>query len=204
MKVKICGITRLEDALAAADEGANAIGMIFAPSSARYVTAERARAIISELPPFVMPVGVFVNAPRAEILRTIEVARIQCAQLHGEESPADVTDFPVPVIKGFRVGEDFDVRALAPYKVSAYLLDSYSPGARGGTGKTFDWNVARSALPYGRIILSGGITPANVAEAVRAVHPYAIDLSSGVESSPGIKDRSKIRALFDEIRSVPV
>ncbi|HUI64889.1 MAG TPA: phosphoribosylanthranilate isomerase [Bacteroidota bacterium] len=202
MKVKICGITRLEDAIAAAEEGADAIGLIFVPSSARYIAPERACEIVRELPPFVTPVGVFVNAARGEILRTIEVARLQCLQLHGEESPADVSGYPVPVIKSFRVRENFDVGALGTYKVNAYLLDSYSPGARGGTGKTFDWRVAREAKKHGKIILSGGITPANVAEAAHSVLPYAIDLSSGVESSPGIKDRSKIRALFDEIRSV--
>lgn len=204
MKVKICGITRIEDAVAAVEEGADAIGLIFASASPRYIEPDRAREIIRQLPPFVTPVGVFVNESRGGILRTIGVTGIRCLQLHGGESPSDTEGYPVPVIKSFRVAEDFDLQSLAAYTADAYLLDAYSPASPGGTGKTFDWRIAGEALTLGRIILSGGITPANVAEAVRSVRPYAIDLSSGVESSPGVKDRMKIRALFEQIRSASI
>jgi len=152
------------------------------------------------LPPFVTPVGVFVNAPRETIMRTIEATGIRCLQLHGDEPPEAVEGYPVPVIKSFRVGDRFATDILRTYDVAACLLDAAVPGLHGGTGRTFDWEIARRAAAAGRIILSGGITPANIARAVREVRPYAIDLSSGVESSPGIKERSKIRELFENLR----
>jgi phosphoribosylanthranilate isomerase len=199
--VKICGITREEDARAAADEGAAALGFIFARESPRAIGPDAAGRIIATLPPFVTPVGVFVNAPREEILAMIRRTGIRCLQLHGEESPSDTLGYPVPVIKAFRVGESFDPSILGAYALPAYLLDASVPGMRGGTGKTFDWSRAEGAFRYGRIMLGGGITPENVALASRTVHPYAFDVSSGVESSPGVKDRKKIRALFESLRN---
>ncbi|HUI10968.1 MAG TPA: phosphoribosylanthranilate isomerase [Bacteroidota bacterium] len=203
IRVKICGITRMEDAMAAAEEGASALGFIFFPPSPRYIDSRGAAAIIREIPPFVTPVGVFVNETREEILRTIDATGIRCLQLHGDELPEDTAGYDVPVIKSFRVGDGFDVAAMAPYRAAAYLLDASAPGMYGGTGKTFDWRVARRASETMRIILSGGISPENVARAAAEVMPYAVDLSSGVESAPGIKDRRKIRELFERLKGVP-
>jgi len=201
LSVKICGITRLEDALAAAEEGASAVGFIFVPSSPRRIDTGAAAAIIRALPPFVTPVGVFVNAPRETVVRTIDATGIRCLQLHGDEPPGDTAGYPLPVIKAFRVGEGFDPAVMDAYSVQACLLDASVPGMLGGTGRTFDWEIARRAARSRRIILSGGITPANAARAVAEVRPYAIDLSSGVESAPGIKERSKIRDLFESLRA---
>jgi phosphoribosylanthranilate isomerase len=202
MKVKICGITREEDALTVVDAGADALGFIFSGKSPRQISLAAARHIIAQLPPFVSAVGVFVDVPRAEILETIRHTGIHVVQLHGNEMPRDLYDIPVPVIKAFRIGRSFDVRTLGAYSAGAYLLDTYLPGTPGGTGKTFDWGIAVKAKAFGPVILSGGITPANVAEAARRVRPFAIDISSGVESSPGIKDPEKIRHLFNVVRSV--
>jgi phosphoribosylanthranilate isomerase len=198
--VKICGITRLEDALAAAEEGAAAVGFIFVRTSPRRIEAAAAAEIIEKLPPFLCPVGVFVNERREDVMATIERTGIRCLQFHGEEPPADTAGFPVPVIKSFHVRDDFEPSMIASYPLPAYLLDTYAPGMHGGTGKTFDWRKAQVASRYGRIILSGGITPENAALAVRTVRPYALDVSSGVESSPGVKDRRKIRELFENLR----
>jgi phosphoribosylanthranilate isomerase len=202
MKVKICGITREEDALSAVEAGADALGFIFAEGSPRTIAVAAARHIIAQLPPLVTPVGVFVDAPRSKILQTIHHTGIQVVQLHGNEKPRDLEDIPVPVIKAFRIGRGFDIRTLGTYSAGAYLLDTFLPGIPGGTGKTFDWEIAVKAKAFGPVILSGGITPANVAEATRRVRPYAIDVSSGVESSRGIKDPEKIRHLFNVVRSV--
>jgi phosphoribosylanthranilate isomerase len=201
MIVKICGITRLEDALASAEEGAAAVGFIFVRSSPRYIAPAAAAEIIKKLPPFICPVGVFVNEARADLLTAIERTGIRCLQLHGEETPADTVGYPVPVIKAFRVGDEFDPSVIASYSLPAYLFDAAVPGMHGGTGKTFDWRKAGEASPYGRIILSGGITPENIALACRTVRPYAVDVSSGVESSPGIKDKKRIRSLFENMRN---
>lgn len=201
MIVKICGITRLEDALASAEEGAAAVGFIFVRSSPRYIAPAAAAEIIRKLPPFICPVGVFVNEARADLLTTIERTRIRCLQLHGEETPADTVGYPVPVIKAFRVGDEFDTSVIASYSLPAYLFDAAVPGMHGGTGKTFDWTKVQQAAPYGRIILAGGITPENAAVASRTARPYAIDVSSGVESSPGVKDRRKIKNLFENLRN---
>jgi len=200
MIVKICGITRLEDALAAAEEGAAAVGFIFVRTSPRHIDPGAAAQIIRRLPPFVSPVGVFVNESRANVLAAIERTGIRCLQLHGDERPPETADYPVPVIKSFRVSDDFDPSLIASYSLPAYLLDTFVPGKHGGTGKTFDWKKAHEASRYGRIILGGGITPDNVALAARTAEPYGIDVSSGVETSPGVKDRQKIRSLFRNLR----
>ena len=201
MIIKICGITRLEDALASADEGAGAVGFIFVRSSPRYIAPADAAEIIRKLPPFICPVGVFVNELRENILATIERTGIRCLQLHGEEPPADTVGYAVPVIKSFHVSDEFDPSVMASYPLPAHLLDTSVAGMHGGTGKTFDWRKAVEASRFGRIILSGGITPENVAAASRTVRPHAIDVSSGVESSAGIKDRVRIRNLFENLRN---
>jgi phosphoribosylanthranilate isomerase len=200
MKIKICGITTHEDARAAVDAGADALGFIFVAASKRFLSRDAAASIIAGLPPFVVPVGVFVNEGRKLILETIRRTGIRCLQLHGDETPDDTAGFPIPVIKGFRVGPEFAPTALLSYRTSAYLLDTYAEGKYGGTGKRFDWNLAVAAKEHGRIILSGGLTPDNVGEAVRFVQPYAVDVSSGVEAAPGVKDHRHIEAFVRAAR----
>jgi phosphoribosylanthranilate isomerase len=200
MKVKICGITREEDAKAAVLAGADALGFVFVRSSKRWIGPEHARVIIEGLPPQVLPVGVFVDTPAEEIRRVVGITGVQLVQLHGDETPAEASAVGMPVWKAFRVGTAFDVACLSRYAVDGFLLDAHVEGQAGGTGKTFDWRIAVAAKPFGRIILSGGITADNAARAVRDVAPYAIDVSSGVESSPGIKDPLQIVRLFDAIR----
>jgi phosphoribosylanthranilate isomerase len=200
LRIKICGITRKEDALTAADAGADAIGFIFARSSPRYIEPGEAAEIISVLPPFMTPVGVFVNAGRDEVEQVIAASGVRCLQLHGEESPEETTGYRLPVIKAFRVGPDFSPTALQPYRTFAFLLDTFLPDRHGGTGITFDWDNVHEAKKIGRVILSGGLTPANVRDAVSRTAPYAIDVNSGVESGPGHKDREKIFELFRAIQ----
>jgi phosphoribosylanthranilate isomerase len=193
MRIKICGITRPDDALCAVDAGADMIGFIFVPESKRYIIPAQAARIIAALPGHVLPVGVFVDVPRNEVLRTIEESGIRAIQLHGEESPEDTDGYMVQVFKAHRVRPAFDMSVLAPYSVDAHLLDTYVSGMHGGTGMVFDWNVARAASAYGKIILGGGLTPENVARAIRRGAPSAVDVSSGVEFAPGIKAPEKIR-----------
>ncbi len=199
LRIKICGITRKDDALIAADAGADAIGFIFFPSSPRYIGPGEAADIVAALPPFVVPVGVFVNARREDIDRAVAMSGIRCLQFHGDESPGEVAGHHLPVIKAFRVGPSFTPSVLRSYRTSAYLLDTFVAGQYGGTGIPFDWEVVHEARKCGRVILSGGLTPANVREAVRRTEPYAIDVSSGVESAPGRKDQKKIMALFKAV-----
>jgi len=200
-KVKICGITTGDDGLAATELGADALGFVFYRRSPRYVRPERAREIIARLPPFVTTVGVFVTEEKEKLEEAIEVSGVTAVQLHGEESPAYCASFrDVKVIKAFRVSDEFDPERLGDYEVDAYLLDAYRKDAYGGTGKTFSWEMARRAKTYGRIILAGGLTPENVRRAIEAVQPYAVDVSSGVEQSPGVKDREKVRAFLARAR----
>ncbi len=205
-RVKICGITRLEDALAAVDAGADALGFVFVPGTPRFITAEAAAGIISALPPFVSTVGLFVNASEDTIDSHLRISRVQSVQLHGDESPEDSMKWlgRVRVLKAFRVRGPETIQRLADYRFAAdaFLLDAFVPGAHGGTGARFDWELALAAKSAGRpLILAGGITPQNVAEAVARVRPDAVDVSSGVESSPGKKDAAKIRALIQAVRS---
>lgn len=193
MRVKICGITNSEDAQAAVASGADALGFVFAKSS-RKVTKEQAKDIIEKLPPFVSPVGVFVDEEIKTIQDICNFCRIHTVQLHGNEDPLYIGDLKgYTLIKAFRIREEDDLACLAQYKPHAFLLDSYVKGVMGGSGKAFNWEIARQAQGYGTIILSGGLTPENVAEAVRIVKPYAVDVSSGVESSPGKKDRELMK-----------
>jgi phosphoribosylanthranilate isomerase len=195
VRVKICGITRMEDANAAVAAAADALGFMFWDKSPRAVTVETASAICRGLPPFVSKVGVFVNAEPSELLDTIAACRLDAVQFHGEETPEFCAQFALPVIRAIRVRDRRSLDELARYKTSAWLLDSHVPGQRGGTGVTFNWALAAEAVRLGRpVILAGGLTPDNVATAVRAVLPYAVDVSSGVETAPGIKDAAKIQA----------
>jgi len=200
-KIKICGITRMEDALQAVQLGADALGFNFFPESPRYITPQRAWEIISQLPPFVTPVGVFVNAAQEEIDEALAASGARVAQLHGDESPEFCRSCKCKVIKAFRVGDQFDLARLAEYPVSAFLLDTYRKGLYGGTGATFDWEIAREAGRYGPIILAGGLSPDNIEEAIRSAHPYAVDVNSGVESEPGVKDHAKMEAVVATARA---
>ncbi len=202
MKVKVCGITNIDDALYAAELGADAIGFIFVKSSLRYIAPKAARKIIQKLPPFIVPVGIFVDVSQEEIIGVIEQTGIRCIQLHGNEKPKQLTSFPVPVYKSFRVDSSFNPEILRRYKGSAYLLDTKISGELGGTGQKFDWEIAVKAKEYGRVILAGGLKPENIIEAVQKVRPYAVDVNSGVEEYPGKKDHGKLRLLFELLKQV--
>ena len=200
MKVKICGITDIDDALYAAELGADALGFIFVKSSPRYIAPSAARKIIRALPPFVMPVGVFANTPYKDVLKVIDQTSIGCVQLHGKETPQQLAKYPVPGYKSFRVDSSFNPEILRRYKGLAYLLDTKISGKLGGTGQTFNWEIAVKAKEYGYIILAGGLTPENIAEAVEIVRPYAVDVNSGVEEHPGKKSKTKLKLLFEQLK----
>ena len=205
-RIKICGITNAEDAHAAADLGTDALGFIFVPGTPRYIEPQTAKRIISELPPFITTVGVFADASPEAILQTVRVCGLSVVQLHGSETPEYCTDVgarhAVPLIKAFRVKDQQSLSPIPKYKVSAYLLDTYVKGKKGGTGEIFNWDLAREAKPYGRIVIAGGLTPKNVAQAALHVRPYAVDVSSGVECSPGKKDHEKIRAFIGNVKAL--
>ncbi len=201
VKLKICGITSLDDAQAAIECGADYLGFNFYPPSPRYISPERAREIIARLPDEVEPVGIFVNRPKpAEVIGVLQMTGARMAQLHGDESPeycAQVGD--ARVIKALRVGQDFEPRCVLEYPASAILLDAFDKDLYGGTGQTADWAVAREAARLARVILAGGLSPENVCRAIRAVEPFAVDLNSGVESAPGKKDPGKLQILKKEL-----
>lgn len=192
-KVKICGITTLEDARAAVDAGADALGFVFFDKSPRCINPAAAAQIIGKLPPFIQTVGLFVNEETEKINWTADYCGLDVVQLHGDESPNDCLDINRRVIKAFRIKDIVSIEPMGKYQVSGYLLDAWSPDHFGGTGKSFNWEMAAAARQYGRIILAGGLSPENVAEAISVTQPYAVDVSSGVESSPGKKDKEKMR-----------
>ena len=199
-RVKVCGITRADDAVLAADLGASAIGFIFWPRSARYVEPQRAREIAAALPRTVVCVGVFVDQPVEEMREIAAYVPLGAVQLHGSESTAIAAALIQPVIKAIPVGDGFDPASLDawPSPVTV-LLDAHDPVSRGGTGRTIDWTLAAAAAKRRPVMLSGGLNPQNVGRAIETVRPYAIDLSSGVESAPGIKDAGKLRELFANV-----
>jgi phosphoribosylanthranilate isomerase len=200
IKIKICGITNVEDAMAAAEFGADALGFNFYRKSPRYVEPLKASEIIAQLPPFIVPVGIFVNEREEKIREVVSQACLQGIQLHGDETPEFCQRFGTRVIKAFQVRDKESLRHMSHYRVSAYLLDSYKEGVRGGTGETFDWHLAVVAKTFGRIILAGGLTMDNVAEAVKLVQPYGIDVAGGVEREKGIKDHLKLKTFIIEAR----
>ena len=200
-RVKICGVTRLEDALQAARLGADALGFNFWPGSKRFLAPAAARSIVERLPPFVTPVGVFVNQPEAEIRRAAEESGVRVLQLHGDEPPELCARLPLPVVKAVRVGAALPLDALRAYPVAAFLLDAPSAGY-GGSGAAFDWSLAEGVAGLGPLILAGGLTPENVAAGVRRVRPYAVDVASGVESAPGVKDVSKMARFIAAAREI--
>ncbi len=204
-RTKICGLTRPDEALAAVAAGADAVGFVFVPGTPRFIAAEPAAEIIRQLPPFVAKVGLFVNADTQTVARTIAQTGIDTVQLHGEETPEFARQFrgAVKVIKAFRIRGAESLAALAAYAdaADAWLLDAFVPGTHGGTGARFDWEHAVTARGLGKaIILAGGLTPDNVAEAVRRVGPFAVDVSSGVEAAPGRKDPAKVAAFLRAVR----
>ncbi|MBJ7545666.1 phosphoribosylanthranilate isomerase [Pseudomonas chengduensis] len=201
VRSKICGITRIEDALAAVEAGADAIGLVFYGKSPRAVSIEQAAAILQALPPFVTSVGLFVDMPRDELQQLLQRLPLDLLQFHGDESPADCEGHGRPYIKALRVRPGEDVAAaMAPYAgARGILLDTFVEGVPGGTGASFDWSLVpeNAAKP---IILAGGLDAGNVATAIRQVRPYAVDVSGGVEASKGIKDAGKIRAFVRAVR----
>lgn len=203
--VKICGITNCDDARAAADAGAHALGFVFCAASPRFVAPAAAGKIIHTLPPFLMTVGLFVNPGADEVERALADAPLNLLQFHGEETPEFCAQFGVPYIKAVRVQPGVDLLQYAQrYRAArGLLLDAFVEGTHGGTGRVFDWALIPRELPLA-IILSGGLNPSNVALAIERVRPYAVDVSSGVESSPGVKDVVKIAAFMKEVCSAAV
>ncbi|MHB1340885.1 MAG: phosphoribosylanthranilate isomerase [Coriobacteriia bacterium] len=202
-RVKICGITNPGDAAAAVAAGADALGVVLAPSKRQLSIAEAA-LVLADVPPLVARVGVFVNADAAFVAEAVERIGLTAVQFHGEETPEECAAAPVPVIKALRVGTDFALKTLEPFRgtVASLLLDTCTPDSHGGTGRTFDWSAQAGVVP-GRasLILAGGLTPDNVSEAIRTLHPFAVDVSSGVESSPGVKDHAAIIAFIAAVRA---
>ena len=201
VRSKICGITRIEDALAAVQAGADAIGFVFYPKSPRAVTFQQARDIIRALPPFVTTVGLFVNTSRCEMGELLDAVPLDLLQFHGDEVVADCDGWHRPYIKAVRVkaGDDIAAACRAFPSASGILLDTYVEGVPGGTGEAFDWSLIPQGLSK-PIILAGGLTPDNVAAAIAQVRPYAVDVSGGVEASRGIKDHAKILAFIKAVR----
>lgn len=202
VRSKICGITRIEDALLAVEAGADAIGLVFYAKSPRAVTAQQARAIIAQLPPFVTTVGLFVDVSRCELNEILELVPLDLLQFHGDESPADCDGFQRPYIKALRVkpGDDIAAQVERYQNASGVLLDTYVPGIPGGTGEAFDWSLVPQGLAK-PIILAGGLHAGNVAAAIAKVRPYAVDVSGGVEAQKGIKDAEKIRAFMQAVKA---
>ena len=204
MKVKICGITHFEDAMMALETGADALGFNFFPPSPRYIDPVKASEIIRQLPPFAITVGLFVNVAQPEqVIETAKIAGIQLLQLHGDESPEYCSRLSGwPLIKVLRIGSDPVREDLDRYPVRAFLLDVKDDTLFGGTGISFDWDLVQNIDRKRPVILAGGLRPDNVRRAIRTVKPYAIDVCSGVEQRPGIKDRAKLEALMKEVRDV--
>jgi phosphoribosylanthranilate isomerase len=205
MLVKICGITSMQDAEAAVEAGAAALGFVFWPKSPRFIDPHRARAIVSSLPAFVVPVGVFVNQPSAHVKGVAALVRLGAVQLHGDEDVLYVAGMDCPVIKAVSIErreDEADRIDIWPQR-TMLLLDVHDPVNRGGTGRTIDWSAAAPVAAKRRTLLAGGLTPDNVAEAVALVQPFGIDVSSGVERSPGVKDHARIRALFEALGDSP-
>jgi phosphoribosylanthranilate isomerase len=195
--VKICGLTNMPDALAAAEAGADALGFVFCEQSPRCVSVETAAAISRVLPPAIVKVGVFVDAPSELVFRSIGECGLNLLQFHGAETPEYCLQFGLMSMKAFRVRDAESLKNLGAYQTAAWLLDGFAPEKIGGTGERFNWDLAASAVELGRpIFLAGGLTPENVREAIQKVRPYGVDVSSGVEASPGKKDTEKVRAFI--------
>jgi len=205
VKLKVCGVTSLEDARAAIDCGAEYLGFNFYQKSPRYITPASARAIIERLPDDIIGVGVFVKESRpGDVVEILRVSGARMAQLHGDESADYCANVGAErVIKALRISDDFDARRVLDYPAAAILLDAFDAKLYGGTGKTANWEIARKAARLTRVFLAGGLSPDNIVEAIRAVEPFAVDVNSGVESAPGCKDASKLRRLKEEMEQTP-
>ena len=206
IKVKVCGITNAEDALAAVEAGADALGFIFYEKSPRYVVPAVAANIIAELPPLITPVGVFVNEGLATVRSIMDTCGLAMAQLHGDENVSYCRELARPAMKALRLRDRGSLLALAEYQgrggVRGFVLDTFSELSYGGTGQITDWGLAAEVAKSTPLLLAGGLTPDNVTEAIRTVRPYGVDVSSGVESAPGKKDHAKMRAFVDAVRVV--
>lgn len=200
VRVKICGITNLEDALMTVEAGADALGFVFFQGSPRHISPDAAAAIIRRLPPFVQTVGLFVNEEPETVNTIADQCGLDLVQLHGDESPEYCTAIKRRIIKAFRVKDASSLNAMVNYPVAACLLDAWSPAARGGTGTTFNWDIAAGVASTRQIILAGGLTPDSVAAAIASVKPYAVDVSSGVESAPGKKDAGLVARFIRSCR----
>lgn len=204
IKIKICGITNLEDAQASVEAGADALGFVFYADSPRCIEPSVAQRIIAQLPPFVLSVGVFVNHDRDTIRNIFDQCGLAYAQLHGDETPAFCESLGRPVLRALRLRERGSLLALAEYKgrigVKGFVVDAFSSEAYGGTGQTVDWSLAQEVARATPILLAGGLTAHNVQEGIERVHPYGVDVSSGVEEIPGKKDHEKIRAFTQAVR----
>lgn len=201
MKVKICGITNVDDALVAVEAGVDALGFIFVEDTPRFVTPERAVAIIRELPPFVTPVGVFWDHPEGHVKAVAEQCGLGALQFHGDEPPEDLRGYELPVIKTLKVAGTADLKRMEDYRVAAFLLDSPARWSEGEARRPIQWELARAVSASHTIILSAGLTAENVREAVRLSHPYGVDVNSGVEARPGKKDPEKVRRFIAEARA---
>jgi phosphoribosylanthranilate isomerase len=201
-KVKICGLTSAADALTAAEAGADMIGLMFAAQSPRLISLPTAVEISRALPPFVLRVGVFVNPEPAQVLEAVAACGLNLLQFHGDEDSAFCTQFGLMSVKALRVQSAESLQTMANFHTDAFLLDAHSKAGLGGTGEKFDWDLAVEARKFGKpIFLAGGLTPENVADAVKKVNPFAVDVSSGVESAPGKKDAAKVRAFIEAVRA---
>jgi phosphoribosylanthranilate isomerase len=199
MLIKICGITRLEDALAASDAGAHALGFVFWPGSPRFIDPHRARAIAAALPPFVTTVGLFVDQPAAYVSGVASLVSLAAVQLHGRETPAFAAAIRRPIIKATTTADEEIERWERKIML---LLDAHDPVKHGGTGRTIDWDAAAGLSARRPVILAGGLTPENVGDAIRRVRPFGVDVSSGVEDAPGIKNHQRLQALFRAIHAI--
>jgi phosphoribosylanthranilate isomerase len=204
VRVKICGITNPEDAFLAADLGAHALGFNFYPKSPRSIKPDAARDIIKFLPPFVLSVGVFVDEEAGVVRELANTVGLDWIQLHGQESPEYCCALGRRIIKGFRIQDKSSLDVLPSYRdaVQAFLLDTYRPGTLGGTGETFDWELARQAREYGPVILAGGLTAANVGQAIKIAQPAGVDVASGVEAAPGKKDPGKLKNFIEIVKDL--
>ena len=201
VRVKLCGLTRLEDVLLGMELGVDAFGFNFVEGSPRRITPELAKDLCAALPPFATRVGIFADELPRVMEATALLAGLSCLQLHGDEPPESCREIAMPWYKAHRVGPDFDAESVSRYRSSTCLLDASVPGERGGTGSTFDWRVAREASAYARVIVAGGLTPANVGEAIDTARPHAVDVNSGVESAPGKKDRRLLSEFMERVRA---
>jgi phosphoribosylanthranilate isomerase len=202
IRVKICGITQYEDARIAVNLGVDAVGFIFYEKSPRYIAPEKAGDIIAKLPPFVSKVGVFVDSHPTSIMQAAQESGIDTVQLHGNEGPDIARRLPFTIIKACSVGPDWDISVLDTYPAAGFLLDTWHAELKGGTGKTFDWKIAKAAVSrHKHIVLAGGLGPVNIKEALEAVYPYGIDFNSGVEIKPGIKNPHKMKEAVEIVKA---